>query len=209
MALVLALFSVALTLAQMGLPAVGYELSPEQGRILLTLATLFGVGALVALLWTWVGPLVNEIRRVRFRWPFALAPTKTIVSPELESLRAERDTLKKEVTYWENRRLLVRALENTYLDGVQLRQGHYDEDVIKGWEKRTSKLIEEALGLGEMLLFVAAPKDGTTIDPNATEQQIRVDIRLDRLHGLIGRANSVKSLKLQPGFDGREWVSEK
>ncbi|CAA9383809.1 MAG: hypothetical protein AVDCRST_MAG22-127 [uncultured Rubrobacteraceae bacterium] len=52
----LTLFGIALALAPLGLDAVGYELSRQQGYGVLGLAVLFVVGAVIVLVW----PLATE-----------------------------------------------------------------------------------------------------------------------------------------------------
>ena len=50
-ALALTFAGKAVALAQTALPAIGYELSSEQGYALLILAAMFRIGAVIALYW--------------------------------------------------------------------------------------------------------------------------------------------------------------
>jgi hypothetical protein len=62
-ALALTFAGMAIALAQTALPAIGYELSSEQGYALLILAAMFCIGAVIALFW-------HSIKKIRI----SLAP---------------------------------------------------------------------------------------------------------------------------------------
>jgi len=136
---------------------------------------------------------------------------------ENEWLRAERDELKAKVTVHESRVALRQALGTAYRDGLHLRgrtpgrrrktsrgTTHDDEAAAK-WAIRTNELIKEALGEGEARRFLGA--DGRRAgDLSATEEQKRLNDRLNRLSELIQRVNSLQPLELQPSFKDQERV---
>jgi hypothetical protein len=59
----LALVGIALALAQLALPALGYELTPREGWVLLGLAALFFVGGVIALFSPWIKRAWSRLRR--------------------------------------------------------------------------------------------------------------------------------------------------
>ncbi len=134
---------------------------------------------------------------------------------ENERLRAERDALEAKVTAHEDRVALRQALGTAYRDGLHLRgrtpgrrrktgRGRtFDDEAAAKWAIRTSELIKETLGEGEARRSLGA--DGRRAgDLSATEEQKRLNDRLNRLSELIQRVNSLQPLELQPGFEDRE-----
>ena len=102
----LALIGLFFALAQPGLSAIGFEVTPLQGYTLLVLAALCGIGAPIALFWHFFG----RLRIVLV--PVIGAPSSPAASSEIaqlqeqvEQLTAERDALRDEkrqarITEW-------------------------------------------------------------------------------------------------------------
>ena len=130
---------------------------------------------------------------------------------ENEQLRAERDALKEKIKTQDRRITLKQALSSAYREGLHLRRrtpshrrrnggerAPSDEAAAK-WAIRTNELIKEALGEGEARLFLGA--DGRRVgDSSATEEQKRLNDRLNRLSELIQRVDSLQPIELQPDF---------
>lgn len=130
----------------------------------------------------------------------------------------ERNALKKKVAHWENRRLLRRALSEAYKDGLFWRNGKPSEKSVVKWATRTCGLIRAALeDEAEAKGFMKAGgrylgdegSAASKIASNDTKEQLIIDGHLGYLHEVMGRVNSLDPLKLQPDFDGQEWVSKK
>jgi len=108
--------------------------------------------------------------------------------------------------YWENRRLLAIALKVAYRDGLFW----YDKEVQPTewahWQRRTTELIEAALGEPVASRF-------STVWENANDPKhvlTGLEALLQHLWDLIHEVDSVaRRVKLQPDFDGRDWVSRR
>lgn len=133
--------------------------------------------------------------------------TNIRVKAAVADLRRQRDALKEKEAYWENRRLLKQALGIAYQDGLFWRETTNEEPAWK-WGIRTRHLIETALGQEETALFLE--ETGRWVaEPDADKHRKWVDERLNRLIELTRLVDSLRPLKLQPGFDGLEWVSKR
>jgi hypothetical protein len=157
---------------------------------------LFAVGGLLLALWL-VATGIERRRRKQARQHAAAQTLQPADAPE------------EKPTPQENRVLLYKALTDSLEEGLLFLDDpdYYEVDVIEDWEKRTSELIAEALGQGEVNTFLLY--DENVEDPSATPLQLRVANRLQRLHQLIDRVDSLEPLELQSSFDGREWVSKR
>jgi hypothetical protein len=127
---------------------------------------------------------------------------------ELNRVTPKKKLLEAKVAHWDNRRLLKRALVEAREKGVQLSRANISEKDAKPWVTRTRKLIQAALGQERAQHFIKARYE-SAMTSNPTKGQIWVDGCLKELDEIIGLVDSVEPLDLQPGFDGREWVSKK
>lgn len=94
MASALTLLGIALALAPLGLEAVGYELSSEQGYGILVLAALFFLGAVIVLFWPWL----KEVKRLKIG--FAPPDTELRKAKEAQQrLSTQLKQIHKELTF--------------------------------------------------------------------------------------------------------------
>ena len=132
---------------------------------------------------------------------------------ENERLRAERDALKEKIKAQDRRVTLKQALSAAYRDGLYLRgrtpthrrrgnrgRTHNDGGAAK-WAIRTGELIKEALGEGEARRFLGVDAHSSD-DSSVTEEQKRLNGRLNRLSELIQRVDSLHPLEIRPDFVG-------
>jgi myosin heavy subunit len=130
---------------------------------------------------------------------------------ENERLRAERDALEEKMKTQDKRITLKQALNAAYRDGLYLsgktpthrRRGNSDrrrnDEGAARWAIRTGELIKEALGEDEARRFLGVDAQSSE-DPNTTEEQKRLNGRLNRLSELIQRVDSLHPLELRPNF---------
>lgn len=153
-----------------------------------------------------------------YDWKDWKSPPQSTIEARLEELEAENENLKKGVRSfsgtvgdWENRKLLKRALAGAYREGLFWRNSS-DEESTSNWANRTRQLIDAAFGKSKVDRFLEEEWgrwiDNENSDAERQLHQKWVDERLTPLGELIREVDSLKPLNLQPGFDGREWVSE-
>ena len=124
MGLVLGLLGIALGLAPIGLPAVGYEISPTQGYGILVSAALFLIAAVVVFLWPWVGSMWSwlrrdaELREARDAQE-TLGKRLGQLGEDLEALRAENEELMASAEVYDKHQETVDAYVEEYATGVE------------------------------------------------------------------------------------------
>lgn len=128
----------------------------------------------------------------------------------------EKAALKKKVAHWENRVLLKQALVAAYKDGLFLRGSNPNMDQVSRWWSRTHQLIwaafkgEKKADAFQKAEFSRLDSEGKVPDGvNATREQLMLDGSTDYLYTLIEQVDSLRPLRLESDFDGKEWVSEK
>jgi len=123
-----------------------------------------------------------------------------------EQLKAE---IEEKERHYRNRRLLKYALMDAKEEGRLLRGSDPIKPAVDRWEEQTKNLIDTALGEDSTNHFLN--EDGPVSHPakNPTEQQIRLDWRIQRLDWLLGVVDSVDPLQLKPSFKGEEWTQKR
>ncbi len=120
-----------------------------------------------------------------------------------QKIQTEKDELKKQLATDEQRAALKEVLAEAIREGRQLRDSNPSKEDAGKWGGKIKALLLAAfVDSSEAEVFVSN-QGLLPIYGDETEAQRWIGHRLERLEDLIRRTDS---LRIRPGFNGRDWI---